>query len=264
MSAGYRNFTLPSGEWQQWDTEDWVRWSTDVGLVSPIDGGATPLCGLCYGPVANGPDGTPYRLCFQCNSYVRHDLAGLVPIAFSHRQGLEAALHRYKDFDGWRWLGHPMCSILREFLDRHEQCLVNAFGPIDLFTVVPSESTVSRGFDHMKQLVQSTSGWDAAHPWDLDLLVHLPDRTIRKQHPDYGAFLLAPGRQVGGLTIGLVDDTFTSGATLASAAAPLTSAGARVVGITLGRQLNTNYGPSRPVIDHCSRQTFDIDRCVLE
>lgn len=265
MSAfGYRNFQEPAGS-QGWDTAQWVQWATGVNMLSPLDPGGEPVCSLCLGSVSLRQDGTPWPYCYPCNDYVRNDLDGLAPISYSHKQGLESALHRFKDFGPeWVWLGLPMCSILREFLDRHEDCLEQRFGSIDLFTVVPAAPDVERGFDHMKALVQSTVGWEAAHNWDLDILQRHPGQAIPKQRPNYAAFALSAPRDLKGLTIGLIDDTFTSGATLTSAAAPLRSAGARVVGVTLGRQLNAAWTPSVPVIEHCRAQPFDIDRCVLE
>jgi orotate phosphoribosyltransferase len=64
----------------------------------------------------------------------------------------------------------------------------------------------------------------------------------------------------------VVDDTFTSGASMASLAYALRQAGAeRVVAVTLGRQLNPEWHPeSAPVLAEQWDKPFDLATCVLE
>jgi adenine/guanine phosphoribosyltransferase-like PRPP-binding protein len=77
-----------------------------------------------------------------------------------------------------------------------------------------------------------------------------------------------PNRDVSGDRILLVDDTFTTGARVQSAASTLACAGAIVVGIVpIGRVIKPEF--SETVREYWERQrdpgrSFTFDRCCLE
>ncbi|WP_368661746.1 ComF family protein [Streptomyces sp. NA02950] len=69
---------------------------------------------------------------------------------------------------------------------------------------------------------------------------------------------------VKGARVLLLDDTYTSGGTLASAAHALKVRGAtRVVGLTFGRQLGDEWEDSRRIIDDLPRRTLDLSQCAV-
>ncbi|WP_354671474.1 phosphoribosyltransferase family protein [Streptomyces sp. SRF1] len=70
--------------------------------------------------------------------------------------------------------------------------------------------------------------------------------------------------EVRGKSVLLLDDTFTSGGTLASAAYALKCQGAtRVVGLAFGRQLGYEWGDSRRIIDELPHRTLDLSQCAV-
>jgi adenine/guanine phosphoribosyltransferase-like PRPP-binding protein len=63
----------------------------------------------------------------------------------------------------------------------------------------------------------------------------------------------------------LLDDTWTTGGRIQSLSYALKVAGARsVVAVILGRHINPDWDPSRPIIEAIRQRPFDINRCVLD
>jgi predicted amidophosphoribosyltransferase len=240
-----------------------VRWVAQERLAPSVRPVEERVCGLCYGAVAIGRDGTPYAYCRPCQQY-REVLDGLVPIAYSAPNGLESALHRYKDFRGYRWLATPLDALLYHFLKQHSSCIQNRFGAIDVMTVVPSHPSTRGGWDAMKALVGAIrTRWP--WPWDLDLLVRTSPATPARGRINPQLFRVATGRAVRDRRVLLVDDTFTSGRTIASAASALKSEGAAtVVGLTLGRQLGIDWPPASHLVASLADRELNLGRCVLD
>jgi predicted amidophosphoribosyltransferase len=258
----YRPIQRPTG-WRSRSSRDWLRWMADERLAPSVQPGEERVCGLCYGAVDLAPGGEPWTYCAPCLRY-RGILDGLVPIAYSAPNGLESALHRYKDFAGYRWLAAPLGSVLYHFLEQHVSCIQDRFGPIDAMTVVPSHPTTRAGWDAMKAMIGVVQEpW--SRPWDLDLLARTDPATPARGRISPRLFDIAADRQVRGQRILLVDDTFTSGRTIASAAAALKFEGTQaVVGLTLGRQLGVDWPPAAHLVDSLADRDFDLGRCVLD
>ncbi|MET7609838.1 phosphoribosyltransferase [Streptomyces seoulensis] len=69
---------------------------------------------------------------------------------------------------------------------------------------------------------------------------------------------------VNGKRVLLLDDTFTSGGTMASAARALREAGAAcVIGISFGRQLNANREEARDLIAELPQRSLDLETCPV-
>ena len=63
----------------------------------------------------------------------------------------------------------------------------------------------------------------------------------------------------------IVDDTFTTGSHLQSAASALVDGGAAVVGaVVIGRLVDTNWDVKRAFWDERRRIPFSFDTCCLE
>ena len=173
-------------------------------------------------------------------------------------------IFRAKHTERQRWLQIPLASLLWEFLQRHLACIQHRYGPVDTFTVVPSHPTTRAGVDHLKQMHGRVRGWP--QPWDLDVLAKTRADTAsdRRQAVQPDLFTVTGGRDLRGRHVVILDDTFTSGGTLASAAAALRYAGAaRVVGLSLGRQVNPNRTESREFLDQLRGRDLDLSTCAL-
>lgn len=251
-------------------TEEWLAWlyeQDDVLLrVAPPN---PDSCRACLGSSGYRDDGRLWDVCPNCRRY-GGAVDVYVPITYSIDAGLESMLHRYKDFDGYRWLRFPLGSLLEEFSSRHAGC-INRQAPgrrIDLATVVPSDN-VGRPFDHMNDLLSGVVEGDpirARWNWDLTILAR-SEGTSRPQRGqcEPSAYEVAP-RLADGASVLLLDDTWTSGSSAASAAAALKRAGAsHVTVVTLGRQLNVakNFGSTGQLYDASKNPPWDHDECVI-
>jgi orotate phosphoribosyltransferase len=76
--------------------------------------------------------------------------------------------------------------------------------------------------------------------------------------------LFTADQSVNGKRVLLLDDTFTSGGSMASAAHALREAGATsVVGIAFGRQLNASREEARDLISELPQRPLDLDTCPV-
>jgi predicted amidophosphoribosyltransferase len=174
--------------------------------VPPVQAG---VCRLCHGAADPGDD-----VCWSCRrtaTQVTRPVGEVVPICLCEAHGqLHYLLRKYKDGppDLRRRLRPRVAGLIGRFLAEHEQCL----GPWDIITTVPSG--------------QSRQG---THPL-VTALHMLPLRTCHRRllHADpaapRGEHLAASDdrftltEEVADARILLIDDTFTSGAALQSAA----------------------------------------------
>ncbi len=236
--ARYRDFTKPIFASKPPTVTDWMGWLLAQDVLREAAPRPAISCGLCGGAVGTMHNGEPFARCAQCRNY-GHAIAALIPMTYSLDDGLESMLHRYKDF-GVTWLESPLRSLLWHFTSRHGNCIKKAYGPFDLALAVPSDNT-ERGFDHLERIAAPVGDGEPPFRWRFDIVsrnraVSRPNRGELK--PD--SYIVAAG-SVQGKSVILLDDTWTSGASIASAAAALRRSGARsVTAITLGRQLNSS------------------------
>lgn len=200
--------------------------------VPPIHPG---VCRLCHG-TADPSD----ALCWSCRrttEQVTRPVDEVVPISLCEAHGqLHYLLRKYKDGPSElrRRLRPRVAGLVGRFLAEHEQCL----GPWDIVTTVPSG--------------RSRQG---THPL-VTALHMLPLRTRQRRllradpAAPHGAHLAASDdrftltEEVANARVLLVDDTFTSGAALQSAASRLQIAGAHVTAVVLGRYVKPEYSAS--------------------
>jgi predicted amidophosphoribosyltransferase len=247
-----------------WTADDWVAWLAGEHLIMPVLGASQPVCELCYRPAVTDEAGVAFRRCYNCHAFVADQVDQLVPISYSHAGGLESPLRAYKSFGPeHRWLRVPLGALLRGFLNRHWACIEGLAGRIDLACTMPYHPDDGRDWYPLQELVTATNGWQG-RPWDLTAVTKTRPGKVTKKALDPTVFQARV--DLTGAAVLAVDDTFTSGASMASLACALRQAGAqRVVAVTLGRQLNPEWHPeSAPVLAEQWDKPFDLARCVLE
>jgi len=220
------------------------------------------VCDVCHG--APNPGFSRCYSCEQTAAQVTHPVELVVPISLYEIPGpLHHVLRNYKD--GYtpelrRELRPRVTALLWRFLSAHEQCITDAAG--SGWTLVTS--------------VPSSSSREGRHP--LERAIGLAQPLAEQYQPtlERGDGPLDHNRasdtgyrvttDVSGVDILLIDDTFTSGARIQSAASALALAGANVVAaVPIGRVINPHYNePNRELWDAARRRAFDFAICCLE
>ncbi|WP_330271838.1 phosphoribosyltransferase [Lentzea sp. NBC_00516] len=211
-------------------------------LIAPTGRGPNS-CTTCFRPT----DG--YPRCLQCNGHFREFGAELaddvVIISMAGKGGQLAhvlAKYKYGERPQMRkQFTDELAYVLATFLAKHHQCL----GEFDIATVVPS--TRQRTATH--PLIDILSRRLNITRYRFAETLSTSSTNNRQLRPDEYTVLT----DVGGKHVLLVDDQWTSGASLQSSAIALKRAGAaRVVGVVIGRRLD-----ARP------SGTFDWNVCVI-
>lgn len=183
--------------------------------------------------VCGDATGFGYHLCLTCRAVALGLGRPLVPVTairvVGPSSGLYRALRQYKsgEPDVAQRQERRLAAILDAFCARHLAEL--APGGIDLTVVVPSGQGNRPPPHPLARAVASASHL----PPVRDLLVAGPG-VVGPRRPALDAYQAAPG--VAGKRVLLVDDVYTSGAHLQSAAAALHDAGAgSVAAVVIGR-----------------------------
>ena len=226
--------------------------------VPPVGDG---VCDLCHGAPNPG-----YRCCFSCAEtfgQVSHPVATVVPISLYQIGGqLHHVLRGYKDSPDYAVRAQfslIVAALLTRFLWRHGKCLAAAAGESwDLVTTVPSsrDRTLPHPLDRAIQL----STWLRSQSRPV-LAKGAGD--VRHNQADEGGYVVT--QEVRGRQILLLDDTYTTGASLQSAASALAAAGARVVGaVPVGRVINPEFNAqAKSLWGRATAFPFDFERCCV-
>ena len=197
--------------------------------------GVCPICWTFHDPA--------YEKCIGCSRQDNH-LDVLVPITYSVHMGqMHDALRGYKDDprrEVRRFHAVRLTAILWRFLESHERCIAAAAGVdgFDLVATVPSKSSDrDEQRAHLRIIVgqwchPTADRWRRVlQPADPPIL----DRSFSEVR--YVADAAAAGKRVL-----LIDDTWTTGSAMQSAAAALRQAGAQAVaGLVIGRHLHMDF-----------------------
>lgn len=198
--------------------------------VIPLREPLCPRCGLPYPPGSTG------HLCTLCE---RGEYAFLQHRSFGLYEGvLKEALHRFK-FGGDRSLVTPLGEMLLEAFRGLD-------GDVDLLIPIPlsKKRLLQRGFNQSLLLAHYLRRRTGV-PCSRNLLVKAREtspqtslgRKGRKENVK-GAFQVRDRKDIHGKKVLLVDDVFTTGATLSEAAKVLLRAGAKeVLAVTVARRL---------------------------
>lgn len=266
-AVAYRDFDMPAFARGQHSAFDWMDWMVEQGdILIPVAPMHPRTCRVCLGAVGVRYDGDTWATCQHCAQYGAA-IDEFVPITYSIDAGIEGMLHRYKD-QGVHWLNSPLGVLLYVFLRRHAGCLEGAAGGIDLATAVPSNDR-ARSFNQLDRMMRGVVEKDpvlAMFEWDLSLI----ERNFATSRPARGELkpeaYVVPGGALGGESVLLLDDLWTSGSSTASAAAALKDAGARhVTVLTIGRHLHagSGFGTTQEILDDRRDAEWSSRACVL-
>jgi predicted amidophosphoribosyltransferase len=233
-----------------------------IETLTPVPPTSDGVCDVCHG--APNPGFARCYSCSQTMGQVSRPLSLIVPISLYEVPGqLHYVLRNYKDgyTEGLRAeLRLRVAALLWRFLAEHGEHIADAAGrPWDLITSVPSTQPRAGG-----------------HP--LEAALRLARRLAEQYEPtlERGGGPLGHNQasdtgyrvtgNVAGSEILLVDDTFTSGARVQSAASTLALAGANVLAaVPIGRVINPRYNDEAKVLwDAARSRPFDFSRCCLE
>lgn len=262
----YRDFVQPSMARRSSTAEEWMRWMDQEGVLAPTSPRPEASCERCGGAVGSYGEGDYWLTCAQCR-YYSDALDEFVPISYSTSSGLESALHRFKDFENYGWLQWPLGALLYTFLDQHRECIEDAVAGVDIATFVPADNR-ERLFSPLQQVLDALTDNPVADwfSWEPSIIARdfaTPRPRRGEEKPEAYA---VNAEAVSGRSVLLLDDTWTSGASMISSAAALKRAGARaVIGLTLGRQLNIDghFGSTDTIVESISARPWRNSECLL-
>jgi predicted amidophosphoribosyltransferase len=206
-----------------------------------------PYANFMLGPSA-GPDVCDvcftftqgYRRCYVC-AQMEQWCSAVAPISYSPRsEQLHHALAAYKrtSGDAARRLQRDLAAVLWRYLRDHEACVAAAAGVdrFDLVTTVPS-SDRARDADHPLRRIAGELVAPTRERYERLLL----RSTATVAGRDFSAEKYAVVRTLAGESVLVIDDTWTTGASVQSAAAALRGSGACVAAVVVGRHVRPEF-----------------------
>lgn len=238
-----------------------------IGIYTSVPRPAPEIC-----PICRRPRPEKYPLCTSCQTTIHavsRPIKLVVPISlYLGLSQLHDVLRGYKDpeqlklsDDQEKRFGLIVSATLARFLHLHKPCM-EAAADTAWDTIVPVPSTQDRQGRHPLETalarVPSLSSF-------VNPVLAAGEVAITHNRPSDEGFRIKS--LVKGQTILIVDDTFTSGASIQSAASVLSLAGANVAAaLVLGRYvtLSQEFMPSRAWWNgHRESHPFTFDTCVV-
>lgn len=245
---------------------------TDVEITNPKISIFVPVspandegvCRICHGATLERDNGGYWSTCWNCRSVPVGGARTIVPISLVHtsQSQLYSSLRDYKSsyLSAAIRAEHSLllAGTLQRFLRVHRSHIEEAGGVAwDAIQVVPS--TRQRAGSHpLEDVVRMTMFRD-----ELVQLLTPTGQAIDHNQPNPAAF--AAVDESAGRGVLLVDDTFTTGARVQSAASALSSEGANVAAaVPIGRVIDTSHPTKEAFWRERRGMTFDFDTCCLE
>jgi len=227
-------------------------------MRNPVSG-SDRVCPVCFGFKQ-----ATYKLCIACDRQPNHCDA-IVPITYSLETGqVHHALRHYKD-DRRKEIRteftFDLTAILWRFLAKHETCAAESSGTdtFDMVTVVPSgQATPDSPRPRLTRIVEEYCEHTAPR---FRTLLERTDQPAEAHC--YKADRFDARDNLTGESVLLIDDTWTTGASVQSAARTLKSAGASKVGaVVIGRHVNGEFDDHGALYRNL-REPFDWDLCAV-
>jgi predicted amidophosphoribosyltransferase len=197
--------------------------------------GVCPVCKMLYDP--------GYPTCISCHRQP-DNLDAFLPITYSvHAGQMHEALRDYKDNpyeDVRRYHGMRLIAILWRFIEQHEPCVARATG-VDAFDLVATVPSKTHENDRNRRGLRSIVGIGCLPTADRRKQVLSPADPPELERI-YSEDRYIAGPEAEGQRVLLIDDTWTTGASMQSAAFALRRAGAlNVAGVAIGRHLHLDF-----------------------
>lgn len=228
----------------------------------PVPPAADGICTICHRAPAPG-----YRSCQSCDltaSQVNRPVQLVTPISMYVVGGqLWLALRRYKDspYPAIRARFRlEVAALFGRFIKAHAECIAAEAGG-DWTAVVPVPSGHGRQGPHpFSDALQVLRNF----PWPIRDILQPTGTPLEHRAARDDAFAVT--EDVAGAAMLLVDDTWTTGASVQSAASALQLAGATVrAAVPVGRVLDLDYGEANAELHaRLSKTPFSFDVCCLE
>lgn len=223
--------------------------------LPPGDG----ICAVCRSNAGSG-----FEVCYQCGQH-RSASGGfqadvVAPIAYSvKRSQHDHSLIAYKAMQRSAMAMQNLSSLTVLYLAYHWDCFSAALdGAFTHIVAVPS--TRGRQGEHPLETI-------VAKRLNLPALRAVANSAYNADDRSFHAdrFYLPEGSAAGGRVL-LLDDTWTTGGRVQSLAFALKAAGAvAVAAVVIGRRVNPEFGPSKPLVDRLrTAPEFDLTRCALD
>lgn len=205
------------------------------GLV-PIAGAQSGVCSSCRSGVNLG-----FERCYPCES---KGIVSILPISMSEHNGpLHQRLRNYKDGNRRQREQYTLdlAALLFRFLEKHIECLA---GRPDVIVTVPSPDR-----DAVKTIVNKIGWLRERH---VSVLCSRGNTNVSYSVPV----------GVRGKRVLLLDDTFTTGSSIAATHSALIEAGAIVpLPLVIGRHFRPEFDTSRRLASCLSEHKWRLRNC---
>lgn len=216
------------------------------------------VCQVCLSFCYEG-----YTTCYSCGRSPRYADA-VLPISYSpHLEQLHTALAGYKRLFGppARKFQLDLAAVLWRFVDRHERCLARSLGgdAFDVVTTVPAGTAGRDEAQPLREIVGRTIRPTARR---YERLLRRTSKEVTPHTVDLEKFEVL--RDIDGDAVLLIDDTWTTGSNVQSAAGALKEAGAGAIGVVVvGRHVQRDFRDDGNRLNALPRP-FDWEKCALE